>query len=91
MNANVDTVPIPSQCKAKKLKISDCKHADSTAFLSVDCKFQLLFQIFRTAFQKSLRCPFALRKEHNVICISDTWDSSLYKLLVKLIEVDIRQ
>ncbi len=29
--------------------------------LSVDCEFQLLFKIFRTAFQKSLRCPFALR------------------------------
>ena len=77
MDATLIKFSTADSCKAKKLKISDCKHADSTAFLSINCKFQLFFKIFHTAFQESLRCSLALRKEHNVICIPNAWYSSL--------------
>ena len=36
MNTYINTVTVPSQCEAEELKISDCKHADNTAFLLVD-------------------------------------------------------
>ena len=35
MNTDINTLSVLSQCKAKELKFSDCKHADYTAFLSV--------------------------------------------------------
>ena len=56
MNPDINAASVPSQCKAKKLKISDCKRADSSAFPSVDCKLQLPFKKSCTAFQKSRLC-----------------------------------
>ena len=88
MNSDINAFSVPSQCKAKEFKISDCKHADSTALFSVGCKFQPLLKIFCTAFQESLWCSPALCKKHDVICISYAWNTSFQEFLVELIEVD---
>jgi hypothetical protein len=39
-----------------RLNVEVRAYDEGVAFLSVHCEFQLLFKIFRTAFQKSLRC-----------------------------------
>ena len=89
MNADINATSVPSQCEAKELKISDCKHTHCSAFLPVYCKFQCFLKILRTALKQSLRCPFTLREQNDVVSISDTRNSSLCKLLVELVQINI--
>ena len=91
MNTDIDALSVLSQCKAKKFKISDCKHADYTAFLLVHLQFQRPFQIFRACLQQSLCGSVAFRQQHNIVCIADKYNSTLPILLVKLIQIDVCQ
>ena len=91
MNADIYSSAILPQRKAEKLKISDCKHADYTAFLLIYLQFQSPFQILRARLQESLSRSFTLRQQYNVVRIAYTWNSSSQIFLVELIEVDVSQ
>ena len=91
MNSDMHALSVLSQCKAKKLKISDCKHTDYTAFLLIHFQFQCSFKVFRACFQKSFCGSFALCQQNDIICITDKCYSTFLILLVKLIQIDIRQ
>ena len=60
MNFDVDATTVPSQCEAEKFKILDCKHADCSAFLSIDRQFQCPFKISGCALQEPFRGSLAL-------------------------------
>ena len=91
MNADIYSPAILPQRKAEKLKISDCKHADHTAFLLIYLQFQSPFQILRARLQESLCRSFTLRQQYDVVCIAYAWNSSSQIFLVELIEVDVSQ
>ena len=89
MYTDVDAFAILPETETKILKISDCKHADRTAFLPVHLQFQCSFEIFRTGLQQSFSGSLTLRKQYNVIRIADTRHAPSAEFLVKLIQVDI--
>ena len=89
MNPDIYALSVLSQCKAKEFKSSDCKHADYTAFLLVHFQFQRPFQIFRARFQQSLGSSLAFRQQHDVVRVTDKYNSTLLILLVKLIQIDV--
>ena len=91
MNPDIDARSVPSQCKAKELKISDCKHAYHTTFLLVHFQLQCPFQIFRACLQQSSGGPFALCQQYDIICVAYAGNSPFLVLLVELVEVDVSQ
>ena len=91
MNPDIYALSVLSQCKAKEFKSSDCKHADYTAFLLVHFQFQRPFQIFRARLHQSLGSSLAFRQQHDVVRVTDKYNSTLLILLVKLIQIDVCQ
>ena len=89
MDTDVDSFPVLPKTKTKELKISDCKHADYTAFLLVHFQFQRPFQIFRARLHQSLGSSLAFRQQHDVVRVTDKYNSTLLILLVKLIQIDV--
>lgn len=87
MNLDIYALSVLSQCKTKKFNISDCKHADYMAFLLVHFQFQRPFQILRARLQQSLCCSLAFRQQHDVVRVTDKYNSTLLILLVKLIQI----
>lgn len=47
--------------------------------------------MLHTGFKKPLGRPLALCQQSNVVCIADAWDSASLELLVKLVQIDVRQ
>ena len=66
--------------KAKEFKSSDCKHAGH--FLLVHFQFQRPFQIFRARLHPSLGSSLAFRQQHDVVRVTDKYNSTLLILLV---------
>ena len=89
MSTDVDTSAILPEAETKVLKISDCKHADRTAFIPVHLQFQCPFEIFCTGLQQSLRCSLTLRQQYDVIRIADARHAPSAEFLIKLIQIDI--
>ena len=91
MNPDPDFSLVPSECKSQKLEVLSGCYPRNPAFIPVHLQLQFPFQVACTAFQQPLRRPFAFAKKYDVIGIPDCRYSSPLELLVKLMEVDIRQ
>ena len=83
--------PAVGSCRLNQsfLKISDCKHADNFTLFHIHLEFQFPLKIPLGGFQKSLCCPFAFGKHHNVIRIPNDRHAPPCHLLVVLVQVDV--
>ena len=77
--------PFFPNVKPRNLKVRITKHADYTAFLLVHFQFQRPFQIFRARLQQSLGVSRFSPAKHDVVRVTDKYNSTLLILLVKLI------
>ena len=89
MDSDIDPFSVLPKTKAKELKISDCEHADRPALFPVHFQLQRFLQVFRTGFQQAFRRPFALRKQYDVVCITDARHASPVELPVEFIQIYI--
>ena len=91
MNANEYSTPVPSQCEAEELKISNREYTGHLALLSVHGQLQLSFQIGSARFQKPLRGSFTSCQQHDVVRVAHAWYATPFELLVELAQVDVGQ
>jgi hypothetical protein len=89
MNANEDSTPVPSQCEAEELKISNREYAGHLALFSVHGQLQLPFQIRSARFQKPFCGSFTSCQQHDVVRVAYAWHAALFEFLVELIQVDV--
>ena len=83
-------LPLP-ECKAQKLKISDCVYTYHPALLHVHPEPEFPLKISATGFKQALSCPRRSCKYYDVVCIPNHMDASALHLMVEFIEIDVRQ
>ena len=89
MDTDADSFSVLPKTEAKKLKISDCEHADRSALFPIYLQLQRLLQVFRTAFQQTFCRPFAFRQQYDIICIADARHATSVVFPVEFIQIYI--